>query len=152
MGNARESQRCSQPLNLRQGDLPLPFDQVLARYVGWKSCFQYPHQVDYVKTTIGGLPKKLTKAHNVSMEKTPAPYIAIGNRLAAIRRAFSDDSQKSWAERHGFNPTQYNNWEKGTRRITVDCSEKLADTYGLSLDFIYRGKRDGLSENARKAL
>lgn len=152
MGNARESQRYSQPLTLRQGDQPLPFAQELERYVGWKSWPHNPHQVDFVNTTICGLPKKIGQAHKCGMGTQPAPYADIGNRLAAIRRAFSEDSQKSWAERHGFNPTQYNNWEKGTRRITVDCSERLADTYGLSLDFIYRGKRDGLSENARKAL
>ena len=77
------------------------------------------------------------------------PYIAIGERLAAIRSGFSDLSQKAWAERNGFAVTQYNNWEKGARRIPVEAAEILTDRYGLSLDFIYRGKLDGVSENAR---
>ncbi|MGI3168426.1 helix-turn-helix domain-containing protein [Pseudooceanicola sp. C21-150M6] len=79
---------------------------------------------------------------------TDAPYIEIGQRLKAIREGFSDLSQKDWAAKHGFSVTQYNNWEKGTRRITVDDAERLADTYGLDLDFIYRGRRSGLSERA----
>lgn len=79
-----------------------------------------------------------------------APYIEIGERLALIRRAFSDDSQKLWAEKHQFSPTQYNNWEKGTRRIPIESAERLCDIYGLTLDFVYRGRRDGLSENALK--
>lgn len=79
-------------------------------------------------------------------------FADVAERLRSIREAFSDLNQKDWAAKHGFNQTQYNNWEKGTRRITVDCAEKLSDLYGLSLDFIYRGRRDGLSEKASKAL
>lgn len=81
-----------------------------------------------------------------------APYANIAIRLMAIRKSQSQDSQKEWAERHGFSPTQYNNWEKGTRRIPVDSAERLCDSYGITLDFIYRGRRDGLSENMRKAV
>lgn len=80
-------------------------------------------------------------------------YAPIGARLKRLRESLAPDaSQKAWAERHGFNPTQYNNWEKGTRRIPVDSAERLCDTYGLTLDFVYRGRRDGLSENARKVV
>lgn len=81
-----------------------------------------------------------------------APYLEIGRRLEAIRKAFSDLSQKDWAARHNFSLTRYNNWERGIRRIQVDEAEILADRYGLDLDFIYRGKRDGLSESASKVL
>lgn len=79
-------------------------------------------------------------------------YSAIGARLETIRRGFSDLSQKDWARKHDFNETQWNNWEKGTRRIPVECAEKLARIYGLSLDFVYLGKRDALSETASKVL
>jgi len=112
---------------------------------------QYPQFVDQCKTTIGGLRNKPHSVDNARMSES-APYAVIGQRLAAVRQAFSDLSQKDWAERHGFNQTQYNNWEKGKRRIPVDNAETLADTYGLDLDFIYRGKRDGLSETASKVL
>ena len=79
-------------------------------------------------------------------------HTEIGKRLKAIRTGFSDLSQRSWAEKNGFSPTQYNNWENGVRRISVDAAEILADNYGVDLDFIFRGKLDGLSENARKVL
>lgn len=79
-------------------------------------------------------------------------YSEIGRRLHQIRTGFSDLSQKDWAEKHGFSVTQYNNWENGTRRITVDAADILVDRYNLSLDFIYRGRLDGLSETARKIL
>lgn len=80
------------------------------------------------------------------------PYTVIGSRLSAIRRAFSVDAQKDFAARHGFNVTQWNNWETGARRIPVDDALRLVEVYGLTLDFIYRGRRDGLSETAAKVL
>ncbi|MBU2952760.1 helix-turn-helix domain-containing protein, partial [Marinobacter sp. F3R08] len=64
----------------------------------------------------------------------------------------SSMSQKEWAEKHSFGTTQYNNWEKGTRRITVDEAERLCVLYGLTLDFIYRGNLSGISEKIKNSL
>ncbi|WP_425277805.1 helix-turn-helix domain-containing protein [Roseivivax isoporae] len=81
------------------------------------------------------------------------PYAEIGARLRRLRETYAPElTQRAWAEKHGFNPTQYNNWEKGSRRITVDEAERLCDQYDLTLDFVYRGKVSGLSENARKVV
>ena len=80
------------------------------------------------------------------------PYSDIGARLELIRKGYSDLNQGAWAEKHNFNVTQYNNWEKGVRRIPVDAAERLCDRYGLTLDFIYRGRRDGLSSTALNVL
>lgn len=79
-------------------------------------------------------------------------YAEIGRRLEAIRCAFSDLGQAAWADRHGFQGTQYNNWERGARRIPVDDAQRLCEVYGLTLDFVYRGRRDGLSEIALNRL
>lgn len=79
-------------------------------------------------------------------------YKDVAARLVSVRRAFSDLTQKGWAEKHHFNQTQYNNWERGLRRIPIEAAVKLCDLYGLTLDFIYRGRRDGLSERASKAI
>jgi DNA-binding XRE family transcriptional regulator len=110
-----------------------------------------PQLVDHVNTTTGGLPT-FSEPRDIARMAEPLPYAEIGARLRRVREANSDDSQKQWAERHGFSPTQYNNWEKGARRIPVDSAERLCDLYGLTLDFVYRGRLDGLSENARKAV
>lgn len=79
-------------------------------------------------------------------------FLDIGQRLEAIRVGFSDLNQRDWAEKHSFGVSTYNNWVKGIRRIPVENAEKLCDLYGVDLDFVYRGKRDGLSESARKVL
>ncbi len=112
----------------------------------------YPHFVDPCNTTNSGLPNARAFVNVRPMAQGEAEFWEIGARLAAIRQAFSDLSQKAWAEKHNFNQTQYNNWEKGARRIPVENAERLCSLYGLTLDFIYRGRRDGLSESAAKVL
>lgn len=111
----------------------------------------YPPLVDIVNTTNGRLPKNPRLVENGPMKERPN-YSAIGLRLEKLRVGFSDLPQKTWAEKHGFNPTQWNNWETGARRISVDAAERLCETYGITLDYIFRGRRDGLSENALKVL
>lgn len=85
------------------------------------------------------------------MSDTPQ-YVEIGRRIEAVRQSFTDLSQREFSLKHGFNPTQWNNWATGTRRIPLECSEKLAAAYGLTLDWIYLGRRDGLAERASKVL
>ena len=110
----------------------------------------YPQFVEHGKTTICGLPMRAASGDPPAMSEEPAPHAVIGQRLVAIREGFSDLDQRNWALKHGFGITQWNNWEKGIRRITVDEAERLCALYGLSLDFIYLGRRDGLSEKASK--
>ena len=108
--------------------------------------------VDRCKPTNRGLPSGPHVVNDDPVLDDAFPYADIGKRLEALRVGFSDLTQKAWAEKHGFNPTQYNNWAKGSRRIPVEAAEKLCDRYGLTLDAIYRGKVDGVSETARKIL
>lgn len=61
-------------------------------------------------------------------------------------------SQADWAARNQFNATQLNNWVHGTRRIPIEHAEKLCECYGVTLDWVYRGRVDGLSETLRKVL
>lgn len=110
----------------------------------------YPPFVDFGNTTICGLPSAARFVMRRGMGD--APYSDIGERLKRVREGFSDLSQKAWAEKHVFQNTQWNNWEKGTRRIPVEAAEKLCHLYGLSLDFIYLGRRDALSDTASKTL
>lgn len=79
-------------------------------------------------------------------------FVEVGERLKALRLAMGEPNQKAWAARHHFNATQYNNWENGVRRIPVDSAEALCAAYGISLDFIYRGRREGLPETLSKVL
>jgi transcriptional regulator with XRE-family HTH domain len=66
-------------------------------------------------------------------------HVDIGKRLEQFRLVLNLN-QREFAERHGFNPTQYRNWESGSRRISIDCAALLEERYGLTLDFIYLGR------------
>ena len=107
--------------------------------------------VDTVKSTNGGLRNISVSVDYSDMMHRP-DYSAIGARLTKIRTGFSDLSQKAWAEKNGFSVTQYNNWEKGTRRISVDAAEELVERYSVTLDYIFRGNEAGLSEKVRNSL
>lgn len=110
-----------------------------------------PQMVAYNNATFGCLPSVLSQ-NSLRAMMSEQPYAEIGVRLRAIRMAFSDMNQGEWAKKIGFNRTQYSNWENGQRRIPVDQAEKLCDLFGLTLDFVYRGRRDGLSDRAAKVL
>jgi hypothetical protein len=112
----------------------------------------YPQTVDTIKPTIGELRFQSHFVNIGCMTIDAQPYAEIGSRLLRLRTGLSDLSQKAWAEKHGFNPTQYNNWEKGVRRIPVDSAEALCERYSLTLDAIYRGRMFGLPEALSKIL
>lgn len=79
------------------------------------------------------------------------PHAEIGERLRSIR-ATTRLMQQDFAARHNFNKAQNSHWETGFRRIPIASAEVLCDAYGLTLDFIYRGRRDGLSVNVAHLL
>ena len=85
-------------------------------------------------------------------QKEPPQYVEIGQRLEAIRVAFSTLNKGAWATSNGFNDTQYYNWISGDRRIPVEAAERLCDRYELNLDFIYRGKVGNLSDTVLNKL
>lgn len=107
--------------------------------------------MDKRKSTFGGLQDSSQFVNHAAMSPD-APYRETAIRLAAIRRAESSFNQKEWAEKHGFGVTQYNNWENGIRRITVDEALRLCSLYSVTLDFIYRGKLSGVPENIKNLL
>lgn len=63
----------------------------------------------------------------------------IGERLELFRKSLGMN-QLTFANEHGFNPTQYRNWESGTRRIPIEKAALLEQRYRLTLDFIYLGR------------
>jgi transcriptional regulator with XRE-family HTH domain len=67
----------------------------------------------------------------------------IAQRLALTRRA-SGLGQAAWCRFVGIEPTTWNNYEQGTRRISLEQALKVCTATGVSLDWIYRGLADRL--------
>lgn len=103
------------------------------------------------KNTIGRLPQKVSIAEKdgVTDRKT---YPDIAQRLQILRVSHSSENRSEWAQRNGFNVSQYINWENGSRRITLESAEALCVKYGVSLDWIYLGRWSGLTEETANRL
>lgn len=43
-------------------------------------------------------------------------------------------------------PNRWNQYESGERRITVPIAIRLADAYGASMDWVYRGETRALTQ------
>ncbi len=69
----------------------------------------------------------------------------IGDRLRALRCA-GRYSRKDIAARIGLTAKYYADIERGTCGMSVDTLLALANVYGVSLDYLVRGKENALSD------
>jgi len=76
---------------------------------------------------------------------------AIGKRLRAVRMAIGT-TQEQFAAGIGATQGGFGQYEAGMRRPSVIIASALCTVYGLTLDFIYRGDRRGLSPAMLKSL
>lgn len=68
---------------------------------------------------------------------------AVCARLIDLRKALGL-KQNEIAQRAGLSATQWSNYEKRTRMPNIQDMIRLADEFGASLDYIYRGLLGGL--------
>ncbi|MBC7906902.1 MAG: helix-turn-helix transcriptional regulator [Rhodospirillaceae bacterium] len=68
---------------------------------------------------------------------------AIGARLRLTRKALGL-SQDDLADSINVGRTTYTMWEGGQRLADVLAISRMADRYGVSLDWVYRGNMAGL--------
>lgn len=89
---------------------------------------------EYVKLHAKAIARPPFVAHPLPMGKR---YVDIGNRLAALREALGI-SQAELCRQIKCATTRWNQYETGERKITLAVANKLADGYGVTLDWIYR--------------
>ena len=73
----------------------------------------------------------------------------VAARLRATRLALGYKTQAQFAETAGVLPTAYSPVEKGVRLMSLQIALSLYDTYGITLDWLYRGDRSGLRASLR---
>lgn len=69
----------------------------------------------------------------------------IAKRLAATREA-TGLNKSSFARMAGIWPNLYGQFESGKRVLTIGAAVKIANTHNVSLDWLYLGRTDGLSQ------
>lgn len=67
----------------------------------------------------------------------------VGRRLSLARRALGLNQQE-FGVRAGLSQPQYNQFETGKRRLTIEAAMSLCHVYSLTLDYLYRGDPSGL--------
>lgn len=89
----------------------------------------------------------------MSMNQDKKQHALIGARLRWIRvnLALVSD-QKKFAEKHNWESGTVSTWELGKRRLLPESAELYCDSYGVTMDFIYRGITSALPQNIIKLL
>lgn len=73
------------------------------------------------------------------------PYVvAVGARLRATVREFGLTTAQQLASELGAERSAVSNWYTGVALPPVPYMVKLCDRYHLTLDWVYRGKADGI--------
>ena len=91
------------------------------------------------------------KTRNYPKRVNPFAVPEIAWRLRLLRVAVADNITDLCA-RSGITRSAWSNYENGSSRIGVDAAMKLCDTYGVSLDWIYRGQDAMLPHGLAKRL
>lgn len=83
--------------------------------------------------------------------RAPTHHDAVSDRLRITRKA-TRLSQAAFARRAGISTSGWNNYERGRNRISVDEALKLCASFGVTLDWIYRGIDAGLPHQLAVAI
>jgi transcriptional regulator with XRE-family HTH domain len=74
---------------------------------------------------------------------SPESREAISERLRLTREALGL-TMSEWCRQCGIATNTWANYESGLRRISVDEAFKVARAFHITLDWIYRGRDEGL--------
>ncbi len=78
---------------------------------------------------------------------THSPFhpIAVGKRLYALR-LHHDKTRAEFADSVQIDATSYGRIEKGLKPLKADMAYRIAERWGVSMDFLYRGRLTELPE------
>lgn len=69
--------------------------------------------------------------------------VDVARRLKSVRTALGV-TQADFSEAAGIGRTAYNQYETGTRLLTLAAAMRICERYGVTLDWLYRGDPSGL--------
>lgn len=64
---------------------------------------------------------------------------AVGRRVEALR-TYHGETRASFAQSVGIDATSYGRIEKGEKPLKADMAFKIAERWGVSMDYLYRGR------------
>lgn len=72
-------------------------------------------------------------------EHSPFHPEAVGQRLTALRK-YREKTRGEFAKSVGIDATSYGRIEKGLKPLKADMAYRIAERWGVSMDFLYRGR------------
>lgn len=85
-----------------------------------------------------------TAADVLSIKQGEAAPERVAVRLRWLRTHFGL-KQREIAAMLGLGATQWNNWERGRDRLSLEGALKINQVFGISLDFLFLNRTDALS-------
>jgi len=76
---------------------------------------------------------------------------AVGRRLAALRE-YHEMIPAHFADSVSIDRTSYGRIERGEKPLKAEMAYRIAERYGVSMDFLYRGRLTELPDNLADAL
>ncbi len=75
----------------------------------------------------------------------------VGNRLAALRE-YRGKTRAEFAASVQIDATSYGRIEKGLKPLKADMAFRIAERWGVSMDFLYRGRLTELPDELADSL
>ena len=72
-------------------------------------------------------------------DHSPFHPVAVGLRLQALRH-YHGKTRAEFADSVSINATSYGRIEKGLKPLKADMAYRIAERWGVSMDFLYRGR------------
>ncbi|MEY8117627.1 helix-turn-helix domain-containing protein [Falsihalocynthiibacter sp. BN13B15] len=88
---------------------------------------------------------------NTHTSHNPFHPVLVGERLAALRNHYKLN-KADFADSVGIDRSSYTKIENGTKPLKADMAYIIAEKWGISMDFIYRGRLTELPKNLADAL
>lgn len=82
---------------------------------------------------------------------TPFHPAAVGMRLEALRRHHGK-TRAEFAESVHIDATSYGRIEKGLKPLKADMAYRIAERWGVTMDFLYRGRLTEIPPNLADAI
>lgn len=76
---------------------------------------------------------------------------SVGLRLEAMRRALSL-SRQDFAISFGLDPSSYTKTVDGEKQLRSEAAYVIAERWGVSMDYIFRGRLSDLPEHLRESI
>jgi transcriptional regulator with XRE-family HTH domain len=103
------------------------------------------------KSPINGDPDGMKNEQNKTISVNPFHPTKVGERLAALRE-FHGKTKAEFADSVGIDRSSYTKIENGTKPLKADMAFDIAENWGVSMDFLYRGRLTELPRSLSDAL